>query len=92
MTFERSFYYCSICKNLVELVEDGGGELICCGQPMELLTANTTDAATENIFRLASVRETSCMSRSAALRIRCSRLTISSGFLLRRAPRPSVDL
>ncbi|MGI6325445.1 MAG: desulfoferrodoxin [Saccharofermentanales bacterium] len=47
MTFERSFYYCSICKNLVELVEDGGGELICCGQPMELLTANTTDAATE---------------------------------------------
>ena len=44
---ERSFYRCEVCGNLVELIEDGGGELVCCGEPMKLLTANTTDAATE---------------------------------------------
>lgn len=44
---QRKFYRCNICGNLVELVEDGGGELVCCGEPMNLLNANTTDAATE---------------------------------------------
>src|SRR5690554_5555818 len=43
----REFYRCSICGNIVELIENGGGELVCCGQPMDLLEANTTDAATE---------------------------------------------
>lgn len=47
MQFERKFYRCDICGNLVGLIEDGGGELVCCGEPMRLLTANTTDAATE---------------------------------------------
>lgn len=47
MSSSSSFYRCSICGNLVDLIEDGGGELICCGQPMNLLTANTTDGATE---------------------------------------------
>lgn len=30
-------YKCSICGNVVEVKEAGGGELVCCGQPMELL-------------------------------------------------------
>jgi desulfoferrodoxin-like iron-binding protein len=29
-------YRCEICGNVVEVKEVGGGELICCGQPMEL--------------------------------------------------------
>jgi len=28
-------------------LHQGAGELVCCGQPMELQTENTTDAATE---------------------------------------------
>jgi desulfoferrodoxin-like iron-binding protein len=28
-------YYCSICGNEVEVTKAGGGELVCCNQPME---------------------------------------------------------
>jgi desulfoferrodoxin-like iron-binding protein len=27
-------YRCEICGNVVEVKEAGGGELVCCGQPM----------------------------------------------------------
>lgn len=43
----REFYRCNVCGNLVGLIHKGGGQLVCCGQPMELLNANTTDAAQE---------------------------------------------
>lgn len=42
-----AFYRCNKCKNIVELIHNGGGDLICCGEPMVLLKENTTDAATE---------------------------------------------
>jgi desulfoferrodoxin-like iron-binding protein len=29
-------YRCEICGNVVEVKEVGGGELVCCGQPMKL--------------------------------------------------------
>lgn len=29
-------YKCEICGNIVEVLEAGGGELICCGEPMIL--------------------------------------------------------
>lgn len=41
------FYRCSVCGNIVAKVKNGGGTLSCCGQPMVLLTSNSTDAATE---------------------------------------------
>lgn len=47
MTTLRSLYYCKHCKNLVEVVQAGGGELVCCGEAMTLLKANTTEAANE---------------------------------------------
>ena len=40
-------YKCTECGNIVEVVHAGGGELVCCGQPMKLLTENTVDAARE---------------------------------------------
>ena len=43
----KKFFRCSICGNIVGLIHDGGGELVCCGQPMTLLEANTSDGATE---------------------------------------------
>ena len=43
----NEIYKCNICGNMVETVHVGGGELVCCGKPMELLKENTTDAATE---------------------------------------------
>lgn len=42
-----SFYRCGTCGNMVALIKVGGGTLTCCGQPMELLEANTVDASQE---------------------------------------------
>jgi len=41
------FYVCKLCGNIVGVVHTGGGTLSCCGQPMEELKANSTDAAGE---------------------------------------------
>ncbi len=43
----NKIYKCSICGNVVELIHDGGAELVCCGQPMELLTEKTEDQGRE---------------------------------------------
>lgn len=47
MTKEKQIYRCAICGNIVEVVQPAGGTLSCCGQPMELLTENSKDAALE---------------------------------------------
>ena len=41
------FYKCEHCGNIVTFVEDKGVPVMCCGQKMTELTANTTDAAQE---------------------------------------------
>ncbi|MDF2537379.1 MAG: desulfoferrodoxin FeS4 iron-binding protein [Herbinix sp.] len=41
------FYRCETCGNMVVKIKDGGGTLVCCGEPMTALAANTTDAAHE---------------------------------------------
>ncbi len=43
----KKFYRCDHCSIIVGVVEEGGGTLICCGEPMRALEANTTDAAQE---------------------------------------------
>ncbi|MBU0532363.1 desulfoferrodoxin [Candidatus Micrarchaeota archaeon] len=40
-------YKCNICGNIVELLHVGGGQLVCCGQPMQLLEEKTTDVGNE---------------------------------------------
>jgi len=40
-------YKCEACGNIVEVVNGGEGELVCCGDPMKLMTENTVDAAKE---------------------------------------------
>ena len=40
-------YKCELCGNIVEVLNGGKGELVCCGKPMTLLTENTVDAAKE---------------------------------------------
>ena len=44
---EVKFFICKHCGNLVGLIHEGGGQLVCCGDPMTELKANTTDAAQE---------------------------------------------
>lgn len=40
-------FRCSVCGNIVEVINSGGGELICCGEAMELLVANESDQGME---------------------------------------------
>lgn len=40
-------YKCQICGNIVEVLHEGKGELVCCGQPMKLYEENTVEAAYE---------------------------------------------
>jgi superoxide reductase len=47
MTKQSGIYKCAVCGNIVEVVHAGDGELVCCGEPMKLLTENTTDASRE---------------------------------------------
>ena len=46
-TARLQVYQCSICGNMVEVVRAAAGQLVCCGQPMDLLEENDTDAALE---------------------------------------------
>ena len=41
------FQRCAHCGKIVSVVVNGGGTLTCCGDEMQLLKANTTDAAKE---------------------------------------------
>ena len=47
MTELRQIYKCNVCGNIVEVVHTGVGQLVCCGQPMELLTEKTVDIGLE---------------------------------------------
>lgn len=47
MAERLEIYKCEACGNIVEVIHGGGGELVCCGDPMQLLVANTVDAAKE---------------------------------------------
>jgi len=47
MTNRSQIYKCEICGNIVEVLHEGAGELVCCGKPMKLIVENTTDAARE---------------------------------------------
>jgi superoxide reductase len=40
-------FKCNVCGNIVEVLNDGAGQLVCCGQPMKHLVENTVDAAKE---------------------------------------------
>ncbi|THB75488.1 MAG: desulfoferrodoxin [Gammaproteobacteria bacterium] len=47
MALRDEVYKCDLCGNIVEVVHGSAGGLACCGQSMNLLNENTTDAATE---------------------------------------------
>ncbi|KJS14916.1 MAG: desulfoferrodoxin [Peptococcaceae bacterium BRH_c4b] len=47
MTELLQVYKCGICGNIVEVIHNGKGELVCCGKPMVHLVENTVDAAKE---------------------------------------------
>jgi superoxide reductase len=47
MTKMLQVYKCEVCGNMVEVVHNSGGTLVCCGKPMKYMEENTVDAARE---------------------------------------------
>jgi len=47
MTKRLEVYKCEICGNIVEVLQEGEGQLVCCGQPMVSLKPKTEDQGKE---------------------------------------------
>ncbi len=47
MAKKYGVYKCEICGNIVEVLHEGKGELVCCGKPMVLMEENTVEASYE---------------------------------------------
>lgn len=43
----KQIYKCSVCGNIVEVLHEGMGTLVCCNRPMELIIENTLEASLE---------------------------------------------
>lgn len=50
-------YKCDVCGNMVEILNVGGGQLVCCDKPIALLEENTVDAAVEKHIPVAEVKD-----------------------------------
>lgn len=47
MTKIGEIYKCNICGNIVEILHDGVGQLVCCDEPMQKLEEKTQDSKIE---------------------------------------------
>lgn len=47
MTEKREIYKCEICGNVVEVLHEGIGQLVCCGKPMNLLNEKISEQGFE---------------------------------------------
>lgn len=50
------FYLCRQCGNLVNLIHDAGVPLMCCGQKMEALEPNATEASGEKHLPVVTIK------------------------------------
>ena len=47
MVKRLEIYKCDVCGNIIDVLHEGVGQLVCCGQPMKNFKENTVDAAKE---------------------------------------------
>ncbi|OQX53806.1 MAG: desulfoferrodoxin [Candidatus Cloacimonas sp. 4484_209] len=47
MTQKLQVYKCEVCGNIVEVLHEGQGELVCCGQPMALFNEKSQEEGGE---------------------------------------------
>lgn len=52
---EKKFLICNHCGNLVGIIKSSGVPIICCGEPMNEIVANTTDASVEKHLPVISI-------------------------------------
>lgn len=53
---EQKFYRCAHCGKIIAVVKETGVPVMCCGQKMEELVPNTTDAAQEKHIPVIEVK------------------------------------
>lgn len=51
----QKFYICNHCGNLVEVINDSGVPMVCCGEKMSEITANTVEASQEKHIPVVTV-------------------------------------
>lgn len=52
---KKQIFRCPICGNIVEVVNVGGGTLVCCGQPMELVEEKSSEEGMEKHLPVVEV-------------------------------------
>jgi len=55
MDKQQKFFICRHCGNIIGMINDSGVPVVCCGEKMERLTPNTTEAAHEKHLPQISV-------------------------------------
>jgi len=55
MNNDHKFYRCKNCGNIVGMIHSSGVPIICCGEPMEELVPNTTEASTEKHLPVVTI-------------------------------------
>ncbi|THB78466.1 MAG: desulfoferrodoxin [Desulfobacteraceae bacterium] len=55
MPEKREVYRCEACGNIVEVLEGGGADLVCCGEEMLLLEEKTADEGKEKHVPIVGV-------------------------------------
>lgn len=43
MIEQNQTYKCNVCGNIIKVIEVGGGDLMCCMAPMELVESENSD-------------------------------------------------
>ncbi|RMD58868.1 desulfoferrodoxin [Candidatus Parcubacteria bacterium] len=54
---QKEVYRCAICGNMVEVIRVGGGELVCCGQPMNLEEGKNEGTGAEKHLPVANQQQ-----------------------------------
>lgn len=57
MTKTNAIYKCDICGNIVEVLQEAAGTLVCCGKPMTLKDERTKDGVGEKHLPVVEKRE-----------------------------------
>ena len=52
---DTSFYICKHCGNLIGVIHNSGVPMVCCGENMQRLEANTVEASAEKHLPVASI-------------------------------------
>lgn len=68
MTALKQIYRCNICGNIVEVLHNGAGQLVCCGKEMELLMEKTKDEGKEkHLPKIENLPPSSCQVKDGVL-------------------------